>query len=119
MNRIGLACLLLTVAALGGCTTVQPWERDILARRSMQLNTHPHIAAADDHIYFSKEGSSGGRTFDGGGCGSFQDRRLDRWALPGRGRPRAISIASARRLTLPRRSILKQPTTSATRSMRR
>ena len=60
----GGLCLLLT-----GCTAVAPWERDVLARRSMQLNTHPNIAAADDHIYFSKEGSSGGRTFDGGGCG--------------------------------------------------
>ena len=58
-------------ALLSGCSSVgvQPWDRDVLARRSMQLNTHPNISAADDHIYFSKEGSSGGRTFDGGGCG--------------------------------------------------
>ncbi|MEO6339383.1 MAG: DUF4266 domain-containing protein [Caulobacteraceae bacterium] len=58
-------------ALLTGCSSVgvQPWDRDLLARRSMQLNTHPNISAADDHIYFSKEGSSGGRTFDGGGCG--------------------------------------------------
>jgi hypothetical protein len=56
---------------LAGCAQVgvKPWERDIMARRDMQLNTHPLISAADDHIYFSKEGSSGGRTFDGGGCG--------------------------------------------------
>ena len=26
-------------------------------------------AAIDDHIYFSKEGTSGGRGFGGGGCG--------------------------------------------------
>jgi hypothetical protein len=66
-----LAALLVSVALLGGCSSigVQPWEHDILARRAMQLNTHPIVAAADDHIYFSKEGSSGGRTFDGGGCG--------------------------------------------------
>lgn len=25
--------------------------------------------AIDDHIYFSREGASGGRTFGGGGCG--------------------------------------------------
>ena len=57
--------------ALAGCSSigVAPWQRDILARRSMQLNTHPNVSAIDDHIYFSKEGSSGGRTFDGGGCG--------------------------------------------------
>ena len=60
---------LLLAMLLAGCAQVQPWEHDVLARRSMQLNTHPHITAADEHIYFSKEGSSGGRTFDGGGCG--------------------------------------------------
>jgi hypothetical protein len=63
---LGGLCLLLQ-----GCAGVgaQPWEHDVLARRAMQLNPHPNIAAADDHIYFSKEGSSGGRSFDGGGCG--------------------------------------------------
>jgi hypothetical protein len=56
---------------LSACSSVgvAPWDRDLLARRSMQLNTHPNIAAAEDHVYFSKEGFSGGRTFDGGGCG--------------------------------------------------
>ena len=29
----------------------------------------PLEAAIDDHIYFSKEASSGGRGFGGGGCG--------------------------------------------------
>ena len=48
---------------------VQPWEREILAREDMQLTTDPLEAATDDHIYFSKEASSGGRGFGGGGCG--------------------------------------------------
>ncbi len=48
---------------------VQPWDHDLLAKKAMQLNTHPHITACHEHVYFSKEGSSGGRTFDGGGCG--------------------------------------------------
>jgi hypothetical protein len=69
VNPIRLGAVLILALLASGCTTVQPWERDLLARRSMQLNTHPNIAAADDHIYFSKEGSSGGRSFDGGGCG--------------------------------------------------
>ena len=59
--------LILATAALGGCTTVQPWERDLHARTDMQPSTHD--AAIDDHIYFSKEASSGGRGFAGGGCG--------------------------------------------------
>jgi Domain of unknown function (DUF4266) len=48
---------------------VEPWERDVLARDDMQLVTDPVQASIDDHIYFSKEASSGGRGFGGGGCG--------------------------------------------------
>ena len=70
MRRLrALASLLLAASAACACTTVQPWERDVLARRSMQLNVSPLALAANEHIYFSKEGSSGGRGFDGGGCG--------------------------------------------------
>lgn len=66
MNKIPLCLVLL---ALGGCAGVQPWERDVLARPEMSLDTAPLDAAIDDHIYFSKEASSGGRGFGGGGCG--------------------------------------------------
>ena len=54
-----------------GCTSmgVEPWDRDVLAKDEMQLTTDPVEAATDDHIYFSKEASSGGRGFGGGGCG--------------------------------------------------
>jgi len=64
-------CALLASLALSGCASLgaRPWDRDLMARRSMAPVTHPNISAFDDHIYFSKEGSSGGRTFDGGGCG--------------------------------------------------
>jgi hypothetical protein len=65
---IGTAALL---ALTSGCSSmgVEPWERDILAKDEMQLTTDPVEAAIDDHIYFSKEASSGGRGFGGGGCG--------------------------------------------------
>ncbi|MBS0333425.1 MAG: DUF4266 domain-containing protein [Proteobacteria bacterium] len=58
-------------ASLAGCAGLgaKPWDRDLMARRSMQLNTHPLIGAAVDHIYDSREGSAGGRTYKGGGCG--------------------------------------------------
>ena len=61
--------LCLVLLALSGCATVQPWERDVLARPEMSLDNAPLDAAIDDHIYFSKEASSGGRGFGGGGCG--------------------------------------------------
>ena len=48
---------------------VRPWQRGILARDDMRLDCNPLDRATDDHIYFSKEASSGGRGFGGGGCG--------------------------------------------------
>ena len=62
---ISILCLTTACSSLG----VQPWERDLLAKKSMQLNAYPLEAATDDHTYFSKEASSGGRGFGGGGCG--------------------------------------------------
>ncbi|HKI73607.1 MAG TPA: DUF4266 domain-containing protein [Pseudomonadales bacterium] len=69
MRSVFVAAMLL--ALLSSCSSlgVKPWDRDILARKSMQLNTEPNLTAFHEHIYFSKEGSSGGRTYDGGGCG--------------------------------------------------
>jgi len=63
--------LLMLILSLAGCASVQvqPWERDVLARPEMSLDSAPLDAAIDDHIYFSKEASSGGRGFGGGGCG--------------------------------------------------
>tara|TARA_R110002111_G_scaffold195295_1_gene261154 strand:- start:244 stop:465 length:222 start_codon:yes stop_codon:yes gene_type:complete len=71
MKISSLIVLLLTLNALSACSTlgVEPWERDTLARDDMQLLTDPVEAGLDDHIYFSKEATSGGRGFGGGGCG--------------------------------------------------
>jgi hypothetical protein len=57
--------------ALGGCSSlgVRPWQRDVLARPEMALNPYPIDLAFDEHVYFSKEATSGGRGFAGGGCG--------------------------------------------------
>ena len=54
-----------------GCSTwgVEPWERGELAKREMLLISDPVEAATDDHLYFSKEATSGGQSFGGGGCG--------------------------------------------------
>lgn len=67
------AVLMLSATGLGlsGCADlgVKPWERELLAKPSMQLNAAPLEQAADDHTYFSKEAATGGRSFGGGGCG--------------------------------------------------
>jgi hypothetical protein len=64
----GCAVLL---GSLGGCAFegVEPWQRQDLAKREMLIINEPLEAATDDHIYFSKEASSGGQSFGGGGCG--------------------------------------------------
>lgn len=61
----------LVLLALCACTyqPVQPWERDILAQKKMQLEPYPLDAALDEHTYFSKEASRGGAGVGGGGCG--------------------------------------------------
>lgn len=63
-------CLALALSGLlAGCTTVHPWDRDLLAEKWMRLNPCPQLRAIDDHIYFSKEASMGGQDVGGGGCG--------------------------------------------------
>lgn len=54
---------------LYGCANVQPWEKDTLAQPKMSLQSDNMIDSINDHIYFSRESSSGGRGFAGGGCG--------------------------------------------------
>jgi hypothetical protein len=66
-GRLFLALLLAGNLCACGSIGIKPWERDLHARTDMQgsaLDT-----AIDEHIYFSKEASSGGRGFAGGGCG--------------------------------------------------
>jgi hypothetical protein len=72
MKLSGLLLLLAGAAVLmSGCSSlgVKPWQRGVLAKPEMALNCDPLSLAFDDHIYFSKEDISGGRSFAGGGCG--------------------------------------------------
>ena len=65
----------VTIIALAitgtGCSIepVKPWEKDLLAQKKMQLSPNPLEAYLDEHIYYSKESSSGGSGIGGGGCG--------------------------------------------------
>lgn len=70
INALKLTAALLVVA-VSGCSSmgVEPWERDLLSKPAMAINSSPMDQAIDEHIYFSKEASSGGKSFAGGGCG--------------------------------------------------
>lgn len=69
--RVNVILLSVCVLSLSACSNlgVEPWERDLLAKKKMALTSSPVDAALDDHIYFSKEASTGGKSFGGGGCG--------------------------------------------------
>lgn len=73
-----LAIFIAMSGALTSCSTlhdiveieeVKPWQRGTLARDDMQLNVDALQQSVDDHIYFSKEASTGGSNVQGGGCG--------------------------------------------------
>ncbi len=63
----------LAVLALSGCSGLyqppQPWEKGILAKPTMTMESDGLDAHFTQHTYGSKEGSSGGYGVGGGGCG--------------------------------------------------
>lgn len=67
------ALLLIALAAgLSGCASlgnVLPWEKGTLARSEMTFGDGHMFTRFDDHIYTSREASSGGAGVGGGGCG--------------------------------------------------
>lgn len=64
------ACVaVLSLSACSGMPQVNAWEKGILAKPSMRLDSDPLEARFADHIYASKENSAGGAGVGGGGCG--------------------------------------------------
>ena len=69
---MGLMLALLLSVLLTGCAGsmgVQPWERALLAEPGMAIDPDPIQTALNEHIFFSKEASTGGLGTAGGGCG--------------------------------------------------
>jgi hypothetical protein len=60
------ACIALASA---GCATVRPEQRAILADPTMQFDAQSADQAALDHALDNREGSTGGGSVRGGGCG--------------------------------------------------
>ena len=67
-HRLILVLVALT-ALMSGCTTVHPWERATLADYTMRPDRDPLHNTMFEHIYFSREASTGGRGVGGSGCG--------------------------------------------------
>jgi hypothetical protein len=70
MKTRPLAFLLLVVpVVLTGCANVQPWERAALADYTVVADRDPLTEINAEHMWFSREATSGGRGVGGGGCG--------------------------------------------------
>lgn len=67
--RVAIVALLFSHLVLVSCSPVHPWEKGNLAKPSMSFEPDPLEAREKQHIYFSKEASSGGYGIGGGGCG--------------------------------------------------
>lgn len=73
-TRFWLLVLLAAAALFSGCsstnlTRVKPWERATLAGYAMRADRDPLQNALAEHIYFSREATTGGRGVGGSGCG--------------------------------------------------
>ncbi|MDB6125154.1 MAG: lipoprotein [Pedosphaera sp.] len=54
---------------LTGCTNIKPWERGTLSDYTMRQERDPLSTAMSEHVWFSREATTGGRGVGGGGCG--------------------------------------------------
>jgi hypothetical protein len=64
--------VIVGLSSLGGCSNlgqVSPWEKNNLAKPEMTFGGDPLDERFVQHIYGSKENSSGGYGVGGGGCG--------------------------------------------------
>jgi len=70
MKIVPLVALLTTLFFSGCIKDVKPWEKEILAKKTMkESGINPINKQFEEHIYFSKEASKGGGGVAGGGCG--------------------------------------------------
>lgn len=60
---------LLMLPALVACSSVQPWEKGVLAKPEMGFEGDRLEALFIEHIYASKDAAAGGSGVGGGGCG--------------------------------------------------
>ena len=69
-SRVVIAAF-AAVAGLSGCALppVQAWEKGEMARTDMLIQGDALETRFSEHIYASKEASSGGAAIGGGGCG--------------------------------------------------
>ncbi len=68
MTAKGVLAAVMALAAVGGCARVQPWQRELHARREMR-HSDPTERRLDGHVADFREGSVGGTGVGTAGCG--------------------------------------------------
>lgn len=68
LRPVTLFPIALVAVTLGGCVTVRPEQRAILADPSMRFDRGREDQARQ-HVLENREGSYGGGSVQGGGCG--------------------------------------------------
>jgi hypothetical protein len=72
LTRLSIAAWLAiawVAASTSACVTVRPEQRAILADPKMRMQGDPRTAEEMDHVIENREGSFGGGSVQGGGCG--------------------------------------------------
>ena len=69
ISKLILFILMINALLLSGCSSVKPWERDILADYTMRSDRDPLENMLAEHMWFSREAASGGMSIGGGCCG--------------------------------------------------
>jgi hypothetical protein len=69
MSALAFATAVLMMRYVVGCATVQPYEREQLARPDMQFGGAEALHGAEAHATDVREGAAGGFESAGGGCG--------------------------------------------------
>lgn len=64
-----MVVVLFVAFNLINCAEVQPWQKGNLARSHMAFEPDAVEQKYKQHVYFSKEGGTGGYGISAGGCG--------------------------------------------------
>ena len=69
LRVIGNAALAAVV--LGGCATVEPWDRGALLKPHMAVDPFPMRSAWRGHVENSRQAAPSGHAAEGGACGCY------------------------------------------------
>lgn len=59
----------IIILSFSGCFAIDQWQRQYLGDSIMNFDYDPEESILNEHIYPRREGSSGGYSGAGGGCG--------------------------------------------------